>query len=114
MTIYSYKKVNTGSPFGTVLNPVKFSYKIIGELGDRTYIETDEENIPVQDKRIDFKLEVTNPIEEERAYNLDIKNTEKRINEIKEELITAVLLDDTNTITALKAEYQALIGVENE
>ena len=29
--IYSYKKVNTGSPFGTVLNPVKFSYKIIGE-----------------------------------------------------------------------------------
>ena len=114
MTIYSYKKVNTGSPFGTILNPVKFSYKIIGELGCRTYIETDEKNIPVQDKRIDFKLEVTNPIEEERAYNLDIKNTEKRINEIKEELITAVLLDDTNTITALKAEYQTLIGVENE
>lgn len=42
------------------------------------------------------------------------KNTLQRINEIKEELITAVLLDDTNTITALKAEYQALIGVENE
>lgn len=114
MAIYSYKKVNTGSPFGTILNPVKFFYKIIGELGNRTYIETDEKNIPVQDKRIDFKLEVTNPIEEERAYNLDIKNTEKRINEIKEELITAVLLDDTNTITALKAEYQNLIGVVNE
>lgn len=112
--IYSYKKVNTGSPFGTVLNPVKFSYKIIGDLGERTYIETEETNIPAQDKRIDFKKENSNPIKEEKKYNSAIEETNSRIKEIKEELITAVLLDDTNTITALKTEYQNLIGVVNE
>lgn len=42
------------------------------------------------------------------------KDTLQRINEIKEELITAVLLDDADTINSLKAEYQTLIGVENE
>lgn len=114
MAIYSYKKVNTGSPFGTILNPVKFSYKIIGDLGGRTYIETEDTDVPSQDERIDFKLEDSNPIEEEQSFNLAIQKTEERINEIKEELITAVLLEDTDTVSALKAEYQTLIGVENE
>lgn len=114
MAYYSYKHFETKGWSGTVIRPQGFEYKIVAVIGDTTYIETDEKNIPVQDKRINFKLETTNPVEEERACNLDIKNSEKRINEIKDELITAVLLDDANTITALKAEYQNLIGVVNE
>lgn len=113
MAYYSYKHVETKGWSGTVIRPQGFKYKIVAVIGDTTYIETNEKNIPVQDKRIDFKLETTSPVEEERTCNLDIKNTEHRINEIKDELITAVLLDDANTITALKAEYQTLIGVKN-
>lgn len=36
-------------------------------------------------------------------------DTSNRIAEIKDELITAVLLDDTETMTALKAEYKELM-----
>lgn len=36
-------------------------------------------------------------------------DTSNRIAEIKDELITAVLLDDTETLTALKSEYKELM-----
>ena len=36
-------------------------------------------------------------------------DTQTRIAEIKDELITAVLLDDTETMTALKSEYKELM-----
>lgn len=36
-------------------------------------------------------------------------NTQTRIAEIKDELITAVLLDDAETMTALKSEYKELM-----
>lgn len=40
----------------------------------------------------------------------EINETEQRIEQIKSELLTATLLDDTDTITALKAEYKELIN----
>lgn len=116
MAIYSYIKVNTGSPFGAELNPVKFSYTIIGELSGRTYIETDETNIPVQNTIIDFRKENHNPIQDQKELEETIRlteetitNTAKRLKEIKDEFITAVLLDDTEIMTALKSEYKELM-----
>ena len=38
-----------------------------------------------------------------------MKDTENRISEIKDELLTAVLLDDTETVDSLKAEYKKLM-----
>ena len=49
--------------------------------------------------------------EVERAEQ-ELTTTENRINEIKEELLTATLLDDTETIDALKAEYKELLNEE--
>ena len=66
MAIYSYIKINTGSPFGAELNPVKFNYTIIGEFEGRTYINTDDEIVPEQNKLIDFKLETENPIQKQK------------------------------------------------
>lgn len=50
-------------------------------------------------------------------HNEELEQTEKeltaienRISEIKNELLTATLLDDTDTITALKAEYKELLN----
>lgn len=40
----------------------------------------------------------------------ELDTTENRISQIKDELLTATLLDDTDTITALKAEYKELIN----
>lgn len=39
-----------------------------------------------------------------------ITETEARISEIKDELLTAVLLDDTDAQNALKAEYKELMS----
>ena len=56
-----------------------------------------------------FSTTVQNEIEQAEQ---ELTNTENRINEIKNELLTATLLDDADTIDALKAEYKGLI--ENE
>lgn len=116
MAIYSYIKVNTNSPFGAELNPVKFTYTIIGELSGRTYIETDETNIPVQNTIIDFRKEKNNPIKEQKELEDSIRlteetitNTTKRLKEIKDEFLSAYLIDDTDAQEILKAEYKSLM-----
>lgn len=116
MAIYSYVKINTGSPFGAELNPIKFNYTIIGELDGRTYINTDDEVIPEQNALIDFKLETENPIQKQKELEETIKqseesinNTINTINKIKDEFLTAVLLNDYDTQDALKAEYKKLL-----
>ena len=116
MAIYSYIKINTGSPFGTELNPVKFNYTIIGEFKGRTYINTDDEVIPEQSTLIDFKSETENPIQKQKELEETIKqseesvsNTLNKINKIKDEFLTAVLLNDYDTQDALKAEYKKLL-----
>ena len=116
MAIYSYIKINTGSPFGAELNPVKFNYTIIGEFEGRTYINTDDEAITEQNALIDFKLETENPIQKQKELEETIKqseesvsNTLNKINKIKDEFLTAVLLNDYDTQDTLKAEYKKLL-----
>lgn len=54
-------------------------------------------------------LAVEHDVEEEQLQS-EINTIEQRIEQIKSELLTATLLDDTDTITALKAEYKELIN----
>lgn len=63
------------------------------------------------DGSITFTLPSDEEKEVERAEQ-ELAITENRINEIKEELLTATLLDDTETIDALKAEYKELLNEE--
>lgn len=53
----------------------------------------------------------TKPTEQVTLENTQqaMTDTQTRISEIKDELITAVLLDDTETMTALKSEYKELM-----
>ena len=46
--------------------------------------------------------------EAEQAQS-ELTDTETRISEIKDELLTAVLLDDAETVESLKAEYKKLM-----
>lgn len=49
---------------------------------------------------------------EQKAIQTEFLTKENRIAEIKEELVTATLLDDSETISALKAEYKELVNEE--
>ena len=42
--------------------------------------------------------------------NFQLREKENRISEIKDELLTAVLLDDTDAQATLKAEYKELLA----
>ena len=48
----------------------------------------------------------------QKEIQKEILTKDKRIAEIKEELVTAYLLDDKDTLEALKTEYKELINEE--
>lgn len=66
------------------------------------------------------KLEITDVAEPEpekteeeilqEELNAQLREKQNRISEIKDELLTAVLLDDTDTQATLKAEYKELLS----
>lgn len=54
----------------------------------------------------------TNEAVEQKAIQTELLTKESRIAEIKDEIVTATLLDDSETISALKAEYKELVNEE--
>lgn len=61
----------------------------------------------------DGSITFTPPTDEavkQKEIQKEILDKDKRIAEIKDKLLTAVLLDDTDTVNSLKAEYKELLN----
>lgn len=127
MAIYSYKPLVIPGPYGTVYD-FKHPEHPLGEeaqtneikeiciFNDRHYIEVaDDVELPDQFDEIDFK-EDTIPDEYTLAQTLEtLQQQEATLNaqvaQLKDQLLTATLADDTEQVEAIKAEYQNLVGV---
>lgn len=75
--------------FGDLTDELKTKLGISEE--EYTYTKTEEKNLSDE-------------------LNLQVREKQNRIAEIKDELLTAVLLDDTDTQTTLKTEYKELLS----
>ena len=127
MAIYSYKPLVIPGPYGTVYD-FKHPEHPLGEeaqtdeikeiciFNDRHYIEVaDDVELPDQFDEIDFKAD-TIPDEYTLAQTLEtLRQQEATLNaqvaQLKDQLLTATLADDTEQVAAIKAEYQNLVGV---
>ena len=92
----------------------RWDFKVLGIDQDKTYIFSDADVIPTQPDDINFKTVKTLPaaiqaLVDSAQIEKEVKSTEGRILEIKAELLTAVLLDDNETVEHLKAEYKTLM-----
>ena len=91
-----------------------WDFTVLGTEDGKTYIASDATDIPTQPEDINFKKIKTLPtairaLIDSAQLEQEMKDTENRISEIKDELLTAVLLDDTETVDSLKAEYKKLM-----
>ena len=127
MAIYSYKPLVIPGPYGTVYD-FKRPERPLGEeaqtdeikeiciFNDRHYIEVaDDVELPAQFDEIDFK-EDTIPDEYTLEKTLETLHQQEatlnaQIAQLKDQLLTATLADDTEQVAAIKAEYQNLVGV---
>ena len=92
----------------------RWDFEVLGVEGEKTYISSDAADIPAQPEDINFKTVKTLPVAiqalvDSAQIEKEVKSTEDRILEIKDELLTAVLLDDNETVERLKAEYKTLM-----
>lgn len=127
MAIYSYKPLVIPGPYGTVYDfkhpehpqdeeAQTDEIKEICIVNDRHYIEVpDDVELPAQFEEIDFK-EDTIPDEYTLAQTLEALHQQEatlnaQIAQLKDQLLTATLADDTEQVAAIKAEYQNLVGV---
>lgn len=134
MAIYSYKPLVIPGPYGTVYDfkrperPLdeEAEYpqgeeaqtdeiKEICIFNDRHYIEVaDDVELPDQFDEIDFKAD-TIPDEYTLAKTLETLHQQEatlnaQVAQLKDQLLTATLADDTEQVAAIKAEYQNLVG----
>lgn len=115
--IYSYKDININDPFGTTLtleDVDREKYTILCTINGRTYIEIDDDvYIPEQEAELDLQIEYENPLtiqENINTINAQLEQTEQRIEQMKNELLLAILSDDTEIQENLKAEYKELLN----
>lgn len=134
MAIYSYKPLVIPGPYGTVYD-FKRPERPLGEepehsqgeeaqtdeikeiciFNDRHYIEVaDDVELPAQFDEIDFKAD-TIPEEYTLAKTLETLHQQEvtlnaQVAQLKDQLLTATLADDTEQVAAIKAEYQNLVG----
>lgn len=126
MAIYSYKPLVVPGPYGTVYD-LKYPEQKLGEepqiieikeiciVNDRHYIEVpDDVELPYQFDEIDFKAD-TIPDEYTLAKTLETLHQQEatlnaQVAQLKDQLLTATLADDTEQVAAIKAEYQNLVG----
>ena len=91
-----------------------WDFEVLGVDQGITYISSDAEIIPSQPDDINFKTVKTLPaaiqaLVDSAKIEQEVKSNEERILKIKDELLTAVLLDDTETVESLKTEYKTLM-----